>query len=79
MGVAVRVKVWPVQMVVSGVMLTFNGGRTVMVMVALSLGVVQLSLSRAWYMVVVLGLTVRVLLVDSCWLLAVHCSWCCGV
>ena len=79
LGVAVSCSIWLAQMLSLAMAFRVSGGRTVMVVCVLSFGVVQLSLSRAWYMVVVLGLTVRVLLVDSCWLLAVHCSWCCGV
>lgn len=57
-------------------MLRFNAALTVMVMVLLSLGVVQPSLSRALYVVVAVGFTVSIVLVDSGWLLlAIHWSW----
>ena len=62
-------------MVLSGLRVSCSFGRTVMVMVVLSFCALQPSLSRALYVVVVAGLTVRALLVDSGWWLAIHCMF----
>ena len=65
----------PMQMVVSGLSVSVSFGRTVMVIVALSLGVVQLSLNTALYIVVVVGCILVIELLVIRLLLVNHCSW----